>query len=68
MAKNARQKRAAKRKLALHDLAVTRNAPMVARTGFVRSVWTKVLPPRAHIPFHGRPMVKRKPLPLWGQK
>ncbi len=54
MAKNARQKRAAKRKLALSLLAHDRNPPMVACEGTVRSVWSKAMPPRAHIPFHGK--------------
>lgn len=54
MAKNAAQRRAAKRKLALSLLAHARNPPMVASEGNVRSVWSKAMPPRAHIPFHGR--------------
>lgn len=68
MAKNARQKRTAKRKLALSLLAHDRNPTMIAQKGAVRSVWTKAMPPRAHIPFHGNVNVKRQTLPRWGQK
>ncbi len=68
MAKNARQRRAAKRKLALSDLAHARNPPMVSREGAVRSVWSKTMPPRAHIPFHGRQDPKRPNIKRWSEK
>ena len=56
MAKNARQRRAAKRKLALALLAHDRNPMMIAREGIVRSVWSKTLPSGyARVPFHGKP-------------
>jgi len=44
MSKNSRQKRTAKRKLALALLAQSRNPPMVATKGHVRSVWSKAMP------------------------
>jgi len=56
--RNARQKRTAKRKLALALLAHDRNPPMVASKGAIRSVWTKAMPPRAHIPFHASSVPK----------
>lgn len=49
MALNSRQKRARKRHLALQALAKSRNQPMVATEGRVRSVWSKTLPPVANI-------------------
>jgi len=49
MALNSRQKRTRKRKLALALLATSRNPPMVASKGSVRSVWSKTMPPRAVI-------------------
>lgn len=54
MAKNSRQRRTEKRKLALSMLAHARNSPMVSSQGAIRSVWSKAMPPRAHIPFHGK--------------
>jgi len=50
MAKNSRQKRTAKRKLALALLAQSRNPPMVATKGHVRSVWSKAMPSVASAP------------------
>lgn len=45
MARNSRQKRSQKRKLAIALLAKVRNPPMVASEGRVRSVWGKTMPP-----------------------
>ena len=57
--KNSHQRRADKRRKALDALARARNAPMVSTEGRVRAVWSKTMPPRAHIPFHGKSEPKR---------
>lgn len=59
VAKNARQRRTAKRTLALKLLAADRNPSTQPVEGHVRAVWSKTMPPRAHIPFHGAPSPDR---------
>jgi hypothetical protein len=61
MAKNSRQRRTAKIKAAFQAEARIADTVTVARQGNVRSAWGKVMPPRAHVPFHGRPEPEHRP-------
>jgi hypothetical protein len=77
---NARQKRAAKRRLAIHDLAVHRNPSNVATDGLIRSstgfakvlVAAQVIPSvaKANAPrdtnLEGLGKLARKPAKRWG--
>lgn len=69
---NARQKRAAKRRIALHELALSRNPSMVAEKGKIRASTgpEKVLLSQYQAPrenWEGTGKRVRTPGKLWGQ-